>query len=318
MKCLILANAIDQKGLARDAAILSRTLAALGHEPSVIDWRDHGEIDAARGRFDAVFVFEVLEPDQRRALAPGGKLFYVPNPEWDVPAKALVLPQVDRVLCKTMDAANVGPWDGKARFLGFESDDLGEPAFAEPLEYFHAAGSSITRGTAAVLRAWSCAITIGLPPGAKLVISQPPPNGEVRELLVTTPRIEVYPERLADHRFNELRRRAAVHIVGSEYEGWGHLFWEALSLGAHVIGTDGPWWDEARGAFAPVKATRTGKRCLATQLAIDSRALASAMVEAAHARIESATARACFERARDGFRARFAAFMEEEFVGVTR
>lgn len=312
MKCLVLANMEPPlKGLGCDALILQRLLVAMGHTVELADWRDRGTLDRYAGAFDLALVTEVLDERQREVLRSGGSLFYLPNPEWHTPAKSKLLDQVDRVLCKTEDAARVMSFSGKACFIGFESEDLGEPAFAEPVRFLHPAGGSLCRGTAAVLRGWICAQQIGLPREAHLTVVDPAPAGEVQELLVkaqiaTPDRVTVY-GRLGDSQFRALQRLSAVHVLASEYEGWGHLFWEALGLGARVLGTDGPWWSAARGGFDPIPARAGGVRFLGQEHHVDARQLAALMVEAGQApKVPNLEARRLFEQARDGFRARLA------------
>lgn len=311
MRVGIVTNTRSEKGLLADARIFARALESLGHESEILEYLEPGIAQGAGPRFHVLLFCEVLNalPDFRPLLLADGKIVHMTNPEWEMPNKLPLVQYVDFVLCKTEDALR-GPWGNRARLTGFESEDLGRPDFS-PLQFLHPAGGSCTRGTATVVRAWQRALSRGLPPEAQLHLVDPPPTGEARGKLRGVPQLSVHP-RLNEIDFRSLQKRSAVHVLGSEYEGWGHLFWEAMGLGAHVLGTDGPWWKEARDAYTPVASVANGTRCLATQRAIDEASLSDAILEAARLpRAPVKQARERFEQARDGFRARFAGLMEE-------
>lgn len=311
MKVAIASNVRDGKGLAVDAGIYAEQVRANDHEAHVFDWRDPEPLNHQLGAFDALIVCEVLDARWFAVVKPGRAVAYMVNPEWDLPHKRALLPRVTHVLCRTEDAARCGPWGDKARVTGFESPDLGRGEFLEPVQFLHPTGGSIARGTAAVARAWRLACDHGIPAECELHIVDPPDTDAFRRALDGTPRWRRIP-RLLTNALTDLQRKCAVHVIASEYEGWGHMFWEGLSTGAHVIGTDGPWWQQARGAFEAIPATEGTLRAAARLRHVDVEKLAEAMVQSARRKPE--VNEAAIERAaaaRTDFRSRFAAWLRE-------
>lgn len=320
MKIAIITNVEGRKGLWRDGLILERTLLAAGHEPTVIHWRDDSVRPKWDGYFDAVLFCEVCEPWYYPLRRPGGLLIRKVNPEWEQPHKLVETERFDLILCKTRDAFRIGPWKAKAKIVGFESEDIGlsHRAFPPgPVQFLHPAGGSIARGTVAVLTAWG-EVAGSLPRECRLHVVDPPGTRYVEQAIGSLPRVTIA-NRMPEEAFRALQRRCAVHVIPSEYEGFGHLFWEALSAGATVLGTDGPWWAEARGAYTAVASQAGHPRALATLRSVHVPALAAAMLAAAEAGpVYRPEARARFLAERDRFRARLPRVLERACAISTR
>lgn len=314
MRVAIVTNMTSQKGLWRDGLILERALIAAGHEPQLVDWRDTEAPARWRGAFDAILFCEVIEPGLYPLVKQDGLYLRKVNPEWEIPNKIEeTTRRFDVVLCKTVDAYRLGPWKDKAHVMGFESEDVGEgdfPGRGAP-QFLHPCGGSIARGTLPVLEAWRLAVEHGqIPPASKLHVVDPPDTRYVQTAIAGCPGI-VVANRLPEHRLRELQRHCAVHVIPSEYEGWGHLFWEALSTGALVIGTDGPWWQEARGAYEAIPSRPGHHRNLAPLRHVEVGALRTALAAAAHRPpLFVPQARARFLARRAAFRARLPRLLE--------
>lgn len=308
MKALLYTNVRDNKGLFVDAVILGERLIDAGYDVHAVDFRD----PMPSGVFDLGIACEVIPtPEQFNSAR---RWMFVPNPEWCDESKLARLPEFDRVLLKTPYAVTVADWGPGATFVGFESLDVGgkhpDLPLAGPRMVLHPCGS-IARGGVAVVRAWKLVCARELHGGATLLVIDPPPYQELQENLKSSPRTIVH-ARLPESQVRELQRRSEIHVIPSEHEGHGHAFWEGLSCGAQVIGSDGPWWDHlAPGSFVRVRSSAVGSRMLSARHIVDIEALAVAIAEALESPGYVAAARTEFEYWRDDFRVRFARVLAE-------
>ena len=306
-RALIFTNLREKKGLYVDALILGERLIEAGYDVTAVDFRD----PMPGGRFDLGLSCEIMPATEQMPIAD--KHVFIVNPEWTDESKLARLGEFDRVLLKTPYAATVADWGPRATFVGFESIDVGPLAIGypdPPVQVLHPCGS-IARGGVAVVRAWKLVCARGLNQGATLHVVDPPPYQELQENLKSSPSTVIH-GRLSEPEVRQLQRTSQVHVIPSEHEGHGHAFWEALSCGARVIGSDGPWWSHlAPGAFVRVRSSHIGSRLLSARHIVDIEALAVAIAKALESPGYVEEARTEFERWRDDFRSRFSRVLAE-------
>lgn len=228
MRFLLATNIRDQKGLARDAEILTARLEALGHHAVALDFRSKTLPD---GAFDVAVHLEHVE-DALLKVAP--RNWWIPNPEQGggCGLEALKAKRFDRVLCKTKDALRVfSDLTDRASFLGFEAADNLRPEVKRERAFFHGPGQSANRGSEAICTAW------GKNPSSELPLRQP----------------LSFVRGLSRDAFVREQNRCIFHLCPSEYEGFGHGLHEAFSVGAVVITVDAPPMNEFRGAAYYIK-----------------------------------------------------------------
>jgi len=166
----------------------------------------------------------------------------IPNPEWFPPEQAALLPQLDQILCKTLDAQAIFNGLGApTRWIGFTAQDrFGDDLAARgPLRVLHLAGRSEHKGTSRVLEAWR-----RHPEWPPLTVVRRPLNSDAVLDLPALPNVRYLTERLSDEEIGDLQRTHAVYLLPSEVEGYGQSLVEGLSAGAVVVTTDAPPMNE--------------------------------------------------------------------------
>jgi len=242
----------------------------------------------------------------------------IPNQEWFREEDAPLLPAVDLVLCKTRHAEAIFRQMGKeCAFLGFASEDrvLGSGVeHAGRPTCLHVAGKSLTKGTEAVLSAWS-----EHPEWPMLtVVRRAHAYGDVRVVSPRprTPNVHLIDDFVEDHELRRMQNEHAIHLCPSEVEGFGHSLVEGCSCGAVVVTTDAPPMNELiqpeRGVLVPYREEipmRSGMR-----YRVDGKSLEESVQEtlalspAARAALGRG-ARQWFLESRDGFRDRLASLL---------
>ena len=300
MRAVILTNVRDQKGLYRDACVLAERLQSRSISTTILDFRD-----GDRGlRFDLGIACEIVPSELQFSWAQ--EWWWKPNPEWTLPSSLeRLLPRFGRVLLKTEWASELADWGPRAVVSGFESLDVGGggASFEIPVRALHLCGGSVSRGSVAVVKAWKTLCARGLDLGAKLIVVHPAPTmSELTEHLASLPNGVVL-GRLDVEDVRVEQRRAAVHVLASEHEGYGHSFWEGMSCGATVVATDGPWWRAARGAYRAVAATANGSRMLSPRYWVDHESLVEQLgLAVAEGAVYRSDARAVYDTERARFR----------------
>lgn len=234
MRIACITNIDNGKGLQRDAELLTALLESHGHAVTGLHYVKAKT--PPRHAFDLAIFLEVA-PERFHTCAPVRWL--IPNPEWWEPGESVA--PFDRVLCKTGDAERIfrqrADAGDRVRFLGFEAQcrrAIADPeqAIAErpdrPLAFLHVAGGSSVKGSQAILDAW---VQHGIPHRLTVVASVP----------LRVPRLDnvtVHAGRMPESKLRELQRVTPVHVQPSEYEGFGHVIHEGLSVGACVVTTD--------------------------------------------------------------------------------
>ena len=133
----------------------------------------------------------------------------------------------------------------KTRFLGWTSFDHGASIEGnkERSGALHVAGSSIDKGTDAVLDVWE-----RNPGWPRLRVVRRPVDyaGSVlpwreRE---SADNIEIITDRVDERTLRRLQNGSALYVCPSEAEGFGHVILEGMSVGAVVITTNAPPMNE--------------------------------------------------------------------------
>ena len=269
----------DTVGLGHDAAVLSAAIQAARPQARIIEWvlPDWclGDTTSALSLpqalqeeglpCDYLFLLEhafANPPLLTRALAR--HVVYVPNIEWIFPTDEAVMRSgaLDAVLIKTRHALSIfrglpsaRNLEGATHFVGWTSRDPGfNSAERKDLEFLHAAGSSVQKGTDALVEAWLQ--RPDLPSLTVTAFAQAPIR--LPSTLFAAHNLRLHLAPLAPERFRDLQQSAAVHICPSVAEGFGHSINEARATGAVVVTTSAPPMNELvedgwNGFLVPVR-----------------------------------------------------------------
>lgn len=155
----------------------------------------------------------------------------MPNPEWFRPSWLRWLPRFERVLCKSHHAMDIFEQLGcRVTYVGFTSEDRLDVEVPRQRAFFHLAGRSSSKGTAALLAAW-----VRHPEWPPLTVVQ---NARKARLRISAANIDLRVGYLDDATLRRLQNAHRFHICPSEVEGYGHYIAEAMSVGAVVLTTD--------------------------------------------------------------------------------
>lgn len=221
-------------GLQKDSDLLSRLLQARGHVVHKLQFDDpriKGASAPVHYRAQVSFFLEVVTP-QALAFAPVNVL--IPNSEWwSDPAWGAYLGKFRMVLCKTPDCLRiwqrkVGPQ--KCRYIGWEAPDRYDANVERQYKFFHAAGKSQTKNTAAVMQAWR---DYKLPYPITVSAFKP----EIKAQCTGIPNVTLI-DRFPEEEMNRVMNEHLFHLMPSKYEGYGMAIHEALSCGAMVLTTN--------------------------------------------------------------------------------
>jgi glycosyltransferase involved in cell wall biosynthesis len=232
----LITNLNNGAGLQRDAELLRGLLESHGHRVIGTMFNDPRPVFK---QHDVNIFLEVVTP----AWVPyAHENWIIPNSEWWYPTWDYVLPQVNRVLCKTQDCYRL--WTKKvppARcvFIGFESHDLYNPTTPRKPAFLHMAGKSETKNTAAVMEAWK---RHSLPYPLTVVAFKP----DIVAVCENVPNV-THITRLSDAEVAAYMNEFEFHVMPSKYEGFGHYIHEAIGCGGIVITTDAPPMNEFNG-----------------------------------------------------------------------
>lgn len=241
-------------GLTRDALILSETLQADGIRTSLIpirefnpdlpwtrlrQWRHIRALMRQHRRqteqppFDLMLFLEHIEPDYCRLARA---VAYLPNPEWSNARDVAGLGLVNRVLAKTLNTRAIFEALGRpVSHIGFTSLDrwMPLPDSERRREFFHLAGRSRQKGTAALIEVWQ-----RHPEWPTLTIIQHPSRARHMPGTSGIANIDHISRFLDDHTLRWMQNLYRFHLCPSEAEGYGHYIAEALSCGAIILSTD--------------------------------------------------------------------------------
>lgn len=218
---------------------------------------------------DANLMLEHVRPEE---FGGAHRQFFIPNPEWCLTSDVAVLPDVDAVLTKTRHAeALFAPFGRPIAPIGFTSEDRFDASVPREHAFFHLAGRSSNKGTAALVALWR-----KHPEWPRLTLVQnkrsagdPIEAANIRHLI----------DYLGDGELKRLQNAHQFHLCPSETEGFGHYLVEAMSVGAVTVTTDAPPMNELvepdRGVV--VDCNRAGTQHLATTYHFDAAAMEAAI-----------------------------------------
>lgn len=270
-------------GLTRDLALLAEGLRAAGFDVTVTPigrgklrkwfrpplmrarhalrrWMGGGALH------DANLMLEHVRPEE---FGGARRQFFIPNPEWCLDSDVAALPGIDAVLTKTRHAeALLAPFGRPIASIGFTSEDRFDAAVPRERTFFHLAGRSSNKGTAALVALWR-----KHPEWPRLTIVQN--RRAAADVRSEATNIEHRVDYLEDGELRRLQNLHRFHLCPSETEGFGHYLVEAMSVGAITLTTDAPPMNELvsdeRGM--PVAYDRTGTQNLATTYHFDETAM---------------------------------------------
>lgn len=253
-------------GLSRDIALLRTVLEEAGcavylncgypGERRSRAWRQvgkrlhvsrFGKAAVSRAGFRAPFELNIHLQEPQPGyfwLAPRNVL--IPNQEWFGPAFRVHLPSITEVWAKSRLAQRLfSPLGCTVRWLGWTSADRLIPGMGTQKQCvgLHVAGSSIGKGTDAVLDVWARNPTW---PTLRVLRRQHDYAGRTlpwRER-DSGPNIEMITERVDEATLCRLQNESALYLCPSQAEGFGHVILEGLSVGGVVITTDAPPMNE--------------------------------------------------------------------------
>ena len=225
----------------------------------------------------------------------------VPNPEWFGKRDVAALSEVALVLAKTRMAEHIFNGLGcRTAYVGFTSPDRLDRSVPRERAFFHLAGRSRNKGTAALMALWQAH-----PQWPMLTVVQSP---RVAKTVISASNIHHRVGYVSDDELKRLQNAHRFHLCPSETEGFGHYLVEAMSVGAVTLTLDAAPMNELvrpdRGILIPF--ARTGTQGLATTHFFDPAVMQSA-VQAMLALDEAALAR-YGDAARQWYEANDAAF----------
>ncbi len=236
MKTFNLITLFNGAGLGKDAELLKRLLEGLGHTVTCTQFNYPIKTDTT---FDVNLFLEVMNPDWLRF---GTQNWIMPNTEWWYPQWDVLLPRINKVLCKTRDCERI--WAAKVGaqrvvYVGFEAYDQFRADVARKPTFLHLAGASEAKNTAVILSAWR---RFQLP--YPLFVSAEVPG--VRQLCQGIS-VVTFDSRFDDATTLRLQNECRFHIYPSRNEGYGHAIHEALGCGGVVLTTNAPPMNEFVG-----------------------------------------------------------------------
>lgn len=223
-------------------------------------------------RHDANLMLEHVRPEE----FGGARLqFFVPNPEWCLASDLAQLPQVDAILTKTRHASDIfAPHGRPVAHVGFTSEDRHDAGVPRERTFFHLAGRSSNKGTAALCSLWA-----RHPEWPPLTIVQ---SRRSSVPVTEASNIHYHLDYLDDGELRRLQNAHWFHLCPSETEGFGHYLLEAMSVGAIAITTQAPPMNELVGADRGILVPHatTGQQHLATTYFFDDAEMEAAVTRA--------------------------------------
>lgn len=248
-------------GLEREALLLKDLFASHDIYSNLMHYTNFG---APMIRADITIFFEVVMP---QALSLSRENWLVPNCEWWDARNDRFLPHFSKVLCKTQDCyrvwcAKVGPQ--KCVYTSFEARDLYNPEIPRELKILHIAGKSEHKNTDAVLNTWNMTHLPHVHPLPMLtVVCRAPAFNHYFEpsMQFIDENVTRY-DRVSEEQLVQLLNSHQIHLMPSQYEGFGHILHEGLGCGALMITTDAPPMNQFEGIYKAIRVSQTCPRSL--------------------------------------------------------
>lgn len=205
-------------GLSRDFAVVRPILEACGYTVERI-----APSRPAKGRADISIHLEHIYP---KNLGQSRADIAVPNVEWCPGTMVTAMRRCQVVCAKTMDAADILARQGLSPIMtGWTSPDI----YREIPRYkrmIHLAGRSPLKSTHTLIQA------MALIPDIPLTIYRPTglhnlPANVSHTRAILTPDAVI-----------EAQNEALIHVLPSQYEGFGHAINEAACVGANIVTTN--------------------------------------------------------------------------------
>lgn len=205
-------------GLSRDFAVVKPILEACGY---TVERTPPSR--PAKGKADIALHIEHVIP---RNVGNARVDIAIPNVEWCPGSMVTAMKRCQVVCAKTMDAADILAIQGIfPTMTGWTSPDIYRD-LPRTKRMIHLAGRSPMKSTHTLVKA------MALIPDIPLTIYRPtgihnlPPN-------VSHTRATLTPEEVV-----QAQNEALIHVLPSQYEGFGHAINEAACVGAHIVTTN--------------------------------------------------------------------------------
>lgn len=204
-------------GLSKDIAVVKPILEAFGYEVERV-----GPNRQARGKTDIAIHLEHLY-QKNFDLSPVN--IAVPNIEWCPSSMVTAMRKCQMILAKTQDAYDILSANGFSPILtGWTSPDVYLPGEATSKNMVHIAGRSPLKGTKVLMEAMKLIPDIPLTVYRPIGMYNVPHN------------VKHVRSHIPDMR--PIINNAWIHVLPSQYEGFGHALNEAMCVGATIVTTD--------------------------------------------------------------------------------
>lgn len=236
MRFNIITNTTNGVGLEADYKLLRRLLESWGHEVNGVHYK---QIDAGCPRADVNIFIETLAS----AAFPFAKTqWFIPNAEWFATwDHANIMPQVDKILCKTDDAVRIFTelyGYERVHYIGFEARDLYDETIVRQRRFLHVAGQSRYKNSTAVAYAFAKCFDDSDPKDRReLVFVGAYP--EECQFAIGHKNVR-YIQRASEGELKQLMNECLFHVMPSGTEGFGQALNEGLGCGAIMITTNFP------------------------------------------------------------------------------
>lgn len=278
-------------GLSRHLRLLDGALRARGHAVTLTglrrgNWRKLGRRlrlgtrnlwngalgDRGWARHDLNILIEHIRPE---FLPAARHNVLLPHPEWFLDSDRALLAQVDAVFAQTHHAEPLfAALGARVIYTGFTSEDRRDLSVPRQHAFFHLAGRSQNKGTAALLALWR-----RHPEWPTLTVLQNPKSATPGAAAANIVHRIDY---IGDDELRTLQNAHRFHLCPSETEGYGHYLVEAMGIGAVVITTDAAPMNEfitpERGLR--VACNRSGQQNLASTHYFDPAAMEQTIAQA--------------------------------------
>lgn len=212
-------------GLTKDLHMISGILSTNGFKVDFKQWNSGR--NPKRNEYDANIHIELVGGLHFRAAR---KNILIPNPEWFLPMWVNSKGRFNRVLVKTNHAVHIFKHIGfkNVHNTGFTTQDIFNDKIIRKHEFLHIAGNSRFKGTLNIIKAWN-----KHPEWPRIYIYN---TFQDLSSIVEGKNIKYHYGRVNDLR--EIQNKCFYHLQPSSSEGYGHILWEAMSVGAVTITTD--------------------------------------------------------------------------------
>lgn len=249
-------------GLVKDAELLQKSFSVLGFDAEIC------EISAANvkksfpfqerilkfsEKFNLIFIWKKaqrllckrptqiyfhLENIVYQKLFDNAIHILIPNQEWFRISGVALLPQIDRVLCKSFLAQQIFKELGSRTFYtGFISDIQQSKNISAPSknEFISRVGISALRGVEELVSAWGAHPEW---PALNIVVH------ESREVHPCPANVRYVKEFSSADEYQKFSSEFKYQIFATETEGFGHAIYEGIASGAIVLLTNAPPMNE--------------------------------------------------------------------------